>query len=501
MATCASACGRFFTGTLLRALMKDAGTAPPTTAPARYHGGVDRAFLLLALTAVVDGVVVFRAPVAKAEKLALVLLQILLGCVALAATFTFNVLQHVDGAGRSLLTCAAGAVLFVVAGAVDATDAGGRAGWSSKIARGSAGLFGFLLLSGLIAEVLLVARIVGAWVAVVPAFFVIVVSGVLAQLGLQRARESNSALGTARARTDVVAAVVLGAAAFVAGGGIGGSLWAGLLAVAATLCTMARVAIAPPDRRDAVVVVVAAVLVACVVDVADLAAADLAAVWALAVCAVAVAVVAGRALLIPPRTKALAPQPLSSTLTPAGLGGVVPMLDDALLRRPGRPRVLARTPARRLLDAALDRAQRAQPPTRGRPPIDVQVPEGDADVDGDPSEIAEALCAILDNALRQQTRHPWARVSVVVRAAAQTVSFDVNDTAPSADGTDDSGEGGPFVGARDDVDRPGYGVSLARARLLVERHGGQLHARHAKDGSNVQVTLPRRLVRGGAGVA
>lgn len=446
---------------------------------------MDRAFLLLALTAVVDAVVVVRAPVSRAEKLALILLQILLACVALAATFTFNVLQHIDGAGRSLLTCAAGAVLFVVAGADSE-----RVGWSSKLVRASAGLFAVLLLAGLIAEVLLVARVVGPWIAVVPAFFVIVVAALLVQLGLARARESSSALGVARARADVVAAVVLGVAAFVSGAGIewGGALWAGLLAVAATLCTVARVAVAPPDRRDAVAVVVAVALVASVVDVADV---------ALVACAVAVAVVAGRALLIPPRTKATTSQPLSSTLTPAGLGGVVPLLDDALLRRPGRPRVLARTPARRLLDAALDRATRAQPPARGRPPIDVQVPEGDADVDGDPSEIAEALCAILDNALRQQTRHPWARVSVVVRAAAQTVSFEVNDTAP-----DEGGGDGPFTSSRaDDVDRPGYGVSLARARLLVEKHGGQLHARHAKDGSNVQVTLPRRLVRGGAGVA
>lgn len=441
---------------------------------------MDHALALLFVTAALNALVIARSPATRGEKLALLLLQLMLGCVAAGATLTDSVLGPLPGAGRSLLTCAAGGLLIVIAGTTLSNQ--------KLVERFSAFLFAALLLSGLAAETALVTRLAGAWVVVLPCAVAVATAAALVHLSVTRLRAAKSVLQRTRAANDAVAAGLLGLAAGVAGGLLTSHLWAGILAAAAALAT-ARVVPAPPDRRDVAVVVCAFVVSAVVVDWP---------VLPLLGCAIAVAVVAGRSLLIPPRTSVAVPVALTGVPAPEGLSGVLPLLDDALLRRPGRPRVLARTPARRLLDAALDRAQRAQPQHRGRPPIDVSVGEGEADVDGDPSELAEALCAVLDNALRQQARHPWAKISVVVRAAAQTVSFEVNDTAPDSGHADDV----PFMAGRlDDVDRPGLGVSLARARLLIEKHGGQLHARHGPEGSAVHLTLPRRLGRSGVGVS
>ena len=53
----------------------------------------------------------------------------------------------------------------------------------------------------------------------------------------------------------------------------------------------------------------------------------------------------------------------------------------------------------------------------------------------------------------------------------------------------------------DDAQRPGLGVGLARARLLVEKNGGKLMTRSSDDGSFVQVTVPRRMQKGAVGHA
>ena len=111
----------------------------------------------------------------------------------------------------------------------------------------------------------------------------------------------------------------------------------------------------------------------------------------------------------------------ASLPAPQALAAMAPLLDDALLRRPGRPRVIARVPARRLLDAALDKAKSAQPTTKGRRDdllrVDVVAADSDIDVDGDPADLAEALCAVLDNALRSRAQHPDVRVQVHLRGS------------------------------------------------------------------------------------
>ena len=90
----------------------------------------------------------------------------------------------------------------------------------------------------------------------------------------------------------------------------------------------------------------------------------------------------------------------------------------------------------------------------------------------------------------------------MVRAATQTVSFEVDDVGLGGDGHGARAGWRPFLDAApvQDGDRPGYGVSLARARLLVERHGGQLHTRSGADGG-VHITVPRRVSRGPVGLA
>lgn len=193
----------------------------------------------------------------------------------------------------------------------------------------------------------------------------------------------------------------------------------------------------------------------------------------------------------------------------SAFGAMAPLLDDALLRRPGRPRVIARVPARRLLDAALEKARSAQPVTRGRRDdllrVDVVAPDGDIDVDGDPADLAEALCAVLDNALRMRALQPDVKVRVHLRGNAAAVTFEVADSLP--DGAEPPpGAGipdaeGPFLHPRADVDRPGLGVALARARILVERNGGKLLTRSSAEGSTVQVTMPRRIQKGAVGQA
>ncbi len=447
---------------------------------------MDRALALLLLTAGLNAVVVVRSFLSKSEKLSLLLLQLLLVCVGVGAALTHAVAVAVGngdgvdvaGAGRSLLTCAAGALLVVIAGPPVAG--------APRLVRHSVAIFVGLMSLGLFTEVVIVARVLGGAVAVAVsavAAAVVAVAVGLCVLAWRRAGDAESALARARLRTDTVAAAMLGLSAIVAAtsawAGANGHLWAAVLAVSAALATAARAAAAPQDRRDAVVVALAAVVVGVVVGGDG----DVNA-YVTVVCGVAVATLLGRALLAAPRTHARHAAPPPPATEPVGLFGIVPVVDDAGVRRPARPRVLSRTPARRLLDAALERAHRAQPGPRGRAVVDIVGVE-DADIDGDPSEIAEALSAVLDSALRHQARHPWSKVHVVVRAAVQTVSFEVNDSAPS------EGDGeGPLFG-----EGGGDALALARARALTERHGGELFARRGPEGSSVQLTLPRRTTR------
>lgn len=313
-------------------------------------------------------------------------------------------------------------------------------------------------------------------------------------------------------------AAALFVAAFGAGLGIAppevqGGLWAVAIGAAGALGTAARLAPASPPGLREVAGGGAVALLALVVGLAlplSAGATALLALWAAlsstAVFALARALLDARAS---PRLLRAETSTTASLPSPAALGVMAPLFDDALLRRPGRPSVMVRVPARRLLDAALDRARAAQPVARGRRDealrVEVVAGDSDIDVDGDATDLAEALCAVLDNALRVRAQHPEARVQVHLRGSPSAVTFEVSDllpegSAPLADAGIPDAEA-PFLHPRPDLDRPGLGVSLARARVLVEKNGGKLLTRSSAEGSTVQLTLPRRMTRGTVGQA
>ena len=302
----------------------------------------------------------------------------------------------------------------------------------------------------------------------------------------------------------------------VAPGLLGRGLWPVLLAAAGGLASAARL---PPylavTAREGVAALffalatffaVAASRPAAVA--AELAAA--AALLSLALAALSRPLVAGARVVLRALPAAREGLELEGPAIAEGaLGVMAPLLDDALLRRPERPRVVVRVAARRLLDAALDRAQKGQSSAlrkAGRLGVDIRQDESDVDVEGDPADLAEALCAVLDNALGLRERHPDVVVQVHVRGGPSHVTFEISDdllrhTAPGEVPSDVDAER-PFLSARTDAARrPGLGLGLARARVLVERQGGKLLTRKTPDGSCVQLTLPRRLTRSQVGMA
>lgn len=292
-----------------------------------------------------------------------------------------------------------------------------------------------------------------------------------------------------------------------------GGLWAVAAGAAGALGTASRLSPASPPGLRELVGGLAVALLAVVVGLAlplSGGSTALLAGWA------ALTSVAAFALVRPLLDARPAPTLLrvdgsaqASLPSPAALGVMAPLFDDALLRRPGRPSVMARVSARRLLDAALEKARGAQPVARGRRDellrVEVVLADNDLDVDGDPTDLAEALCFVLDNALRVRAHNPEARVQVHLRGSPAAVTFEVSDllpegSAPAPDAGIPDAEA-PFLHPRPDLERPGLGVSLARARLLVEKNGGKLLTRSSAEGSTVQLTMPRRMTKGTVGQA
>jgi hypothetical protein len=327
---------------------------------------------------------------------------------------------------------------------------------------------------------------------------------------IPRAKALLSAQGVALA----VAALAGVVGALPLDGGMNAGIWAIGLGAAGSLGTAARLKpSAPPGLREVIAGAMVLSLGMAVGAVAPLQIGQtlFASTWAALVSVAVFSLV--RATVEPARLLAQLPgaRTLDDALPSAqALAAMTPILDDALLRRPSRPRVIARVPARRLLDAALDKARSAQPQKDAR--IEVVSSDLDVDVDGDPADLAEALCAVLDNALRVRAQNPGTNVQVLLRGNAAAVTFEVTDQArdssegassdsPHVDDANVPSVDAPFLNPRADLDRPGLGVSLARARILVERNGGKLLTRSTADGSTVQLTMPRRMLKGAIGQA
>ncbi len=430
--------------------------------------------------------------------------------VALGVAIAAGLCALLDGGdGRPLLLCAAGPLLVL---SLQDVVSARTALWSVP-----------LVASGLVVQALIL-------LALLPVSFaapVCAVAGIACTAGTVACVMRRRHIVVPRARAVIagqataLGLVALGAFTASIPGEAGAGTWAIAVGAAGAVATAGRLSpTSPPGVRE----LTAAFLVFALALIAGAAASldvgmsfTLSAGVSLASLAAFVLVRATFSMLPPlslvKKTEATESRVSDLELPSAqALAAMSPLLDDALLRRPGRPRVIARVPARRLLDAALEKARSAQPSMKGRREdllrVEVVAAETDIDVDGDPADLAEALCAVLDNALRARALHPDVKVQVQLRGSAAAVTFEISDMIPEgAEGGEPLAAMGipdadaPFLNPRVDADRPGLGVSLARARLLVERNGGKLLTRSSAEGSFVQVTMPRRMQKGAVGQA
>lgn len=443
--------------------------------------------LVLLSSCAISLLLVVRSRLQRFEAIGLALFVLVVVCIALGGVLADAWGDELASDGRSLIACAVGPLMALLwRDAVEHRLAGPAMGVASAV----------LLFVGLAGQALSLHRAPSGVVVVLIALVLGAGgSGAMGVSTLRRAQAAVSRLHRHRIRTEALSALVLTSAAVGAlvevavGHVVIPGAWTGLVAVAVCAASAARTAATPLTRRDVVVVVVAAALLPLVVPAAQL---------ATAIAAVAVAVITASAVGDHGRAavdvvSCLPPTPAAVAAIEPGLAALAPLFDDARQRHPQRPRVLSRTAARRLIEAATASAWRARANTRGRPPVDVSG-DDDADLDGDPGELAEALCAVVDHALGELRESPR-RVHIAIRATPQTIAFEVDDGACGTHG----GETRPFLAAID-VERAGFGVGLARARLLIERHGGQLSIGQG-EGAVVHVSLPRRVPKTPVGLA
>ncbi len=114
-----------------------------------------------------------------------------------------------------------------------------------------------------------------------------------------------------------------------------------------------------------------------------------------------------------------------------------------------------------------------------------QVPE----VDGNAGELASAI----ENVLRNALIHSGSDVSVELKPSQSEVAVTVADRGPGVPEEDLERMFDPFFRADPSRDhkQSGYGLGLAIAASIVERHGGSVHARNrAGGGLAVEFRLP-----------
>ncbi len=104
-------------------------------------------------------------------------------------------------------------------------------------------------------------------------------------------------------------------------------------------------------------------------------------------------------------------------------------------------------------------------------------------VDGDPDALAIAIRNLVDNALRYTPR--GGRVRVHLTSEQSQVRLSVEDSGPGVPSKERDAIFTPLArGASKVIDRKpeGYGLGLAIARRIVERHGGSLSVEAAEGG-------------------
>jgi signal transduction histidine kinase len=103
------------------------------------------------------------------------------------------------------------------------------------------------------------------------------------------------------------------------------------------------------------------------------------------------------------------------------------------------------------------------------------------EVAGDPDALASALSNVVANAVSFSPR--GGVVTVTARRTGETVELVVDDAGPGLDPTDLEQIFVPFHrGTQGREERDGFGLGLAIARRIVERHGGRISAANRAEG-------------------
>lgn len=443
--------------------------------------------LVLLLACVGCVAIVVRGGLGRFEQVGVLLFVVVVACVGCGGLLSTSVMQTDVADGRALIACIMGPLLALA--------------WRSESTSSQTGVVmavvaGVLLVAGLLSHAAALVSSPVAPLAVGGSLILATATAVVATANSWRsARVLPSTLWRARITQQAWAVALVGIAAVLAAVGVFSSTsldasWPAVCGLGAALATSARASTVPLVGRDVGLLAGAATWAALTTH------------SIVTVAAVATGAVVSHAVLASVRSfrhaasmpTAAADAPSSSTSSslagplPAGLFGVIPIDDEGAQKATTRLRVPARTPVRRLIEAALERSWRGVTPTRARPSVEV-VGGDDVDVDGDAAELAESLSAIFESALRARGPHDL-RLRILVRAAPTTLSIEIEDTglvmsAVPAFQVDDDG-------------RPTSAVALVRAKGLVERSGGTFHVR---DRGAVHVTLPRRPVRQPMGLA
>jgi hypothetical protein len=444
---------------------------------------IDMSPLVMLLVACVGCVaVVARGGLGRFEQLGVILFLVVVACVGCGGILSSSVAASELADGRALLACVMGPLLALA--------------WRSELTSPRTGVVtavaaGILLVTGLFGHAAALVSSSAAPVAVGVSLTLAMITAAVSTPGsLRHARAFPKTVWRSRVSLEAGAVCVVGSAAGVAAIGVltpasVDDAWPAVCGLGAAMATSARASAVPLMTRDLGLVVGAATWAA--LSTHSLATAA----------AVATGVVVTHGLLGPvtqPKRRAASSTSSESSLVatpgaaPAGLFGLIPIGEHGAAKAQTRLRVQLRTPARRLIDVAVERAWRGVTPTRARPSVDV-VGGDDVDLEGDAAELAESLSAVFAGALRAREPHD-ARLRIFVRAAATTLSIEIEETglvmntAPSFE-VDDDGV-------------PTTAVALARAKGLIERSGGTFHIR---DRGALHVTLPRRPARQPMGLA
>lgn len=132
------------------------------------------------------------------------------------------------------------------------------------------------------------------------------------------------------------------------------------------------------------------------------------------------------------------------------------------------------------------------------PPIDLKT-ETSSFVRGDENELYDALCNLVENAMKYA---PQAPVRVFVRRDGDAAVVDVIDTGPGIALADQPYVFDRFFRGADRGDSEGFGLGLAIAKRAVERAGGAIElASEPGKGSRFSMRLPRVDGKGVAPVA